>query len=102
MDGYNTEIGIFHGSPQKHAENIYTQNIGILIDMDKKICRFYDYDKKEKLEVEYKINGKYFQDFDAPIQFKKGVIFIQIKRGCYDGVTILNEGCIPIPVWVSD
>ena len=102
LDRYTTEIGIFHGYPEDRVNDIYTKNLGIYIDMDKKICRFYDYDQKTKMKIGFKIKGKYKEDFDAPIQFKKGVIFVWIKRGCNEGVTILNEGCIPIPDWIKD
>ena len=102
MDRYTTEIGIFHGYPQDIVNDIYTKNLGILIDMDKKICRFYDYDQKAKMKIGYKIDGKYIEDFTAPIQFQKGVIFVWIKSGWREGVTILNEGCIPIPDWIKD
>jgi len=80
-DRYTIEIGIFHGYPQDIINDIYTKNVGILIDMDKKICRFYDYDQKAKMKIGYKIDGKYIEDFTAQIQFQKGVIFVWIKNG---------------------
>ena len=102
MGRYSTEIGIFHGYPYERVNDIFTKNLGILIDMDKKICRFYDYDQKAKIKVGFRKDGKYLEEFEAPIQFQKGVIFVWIKRGRREGVTILNEGCIPVPDWIKD
>lgn len=48
------------------------------------------------MKVGYKICEKYMEDFEASILFQKGIIFVWIKNGCSEGVTILNEGCIHI------
>ena len=102
----NGEIGIFNGYPEEEYGHIFTENLGILIDMDKKKCVFYDYDRKTKKKIRYKKNEESFEDYEAPIIFKKTKIFVWIKRdGCNKGrkgITILNEGCIPIPDWVKD
>ena len=66
-------------------------DIAIYIDMEKKKCRFYDYEKKKIL-----LSGKINSDSVK--------LYAWLKRGCTDlteGMTILNEGCIPIPDWVK-
>ena len=67
------------------------KDIAIYIDMDKKKCRFYNYEKKKIL-----LSGRINSDSVK--------LFAWIKRGSNDltqGMTILNEGCIPIPDWVK-
>jgi len=69
----------------------YTKDIAIYIDMEKKKCRFYDYEKKKIL-----LNGRINSDSVK--------LYAWIKDGARDiekGMTILNEGCIPIPDWVK-
>jgi hypothetical protein len=66
-------------------------DIAIYIDMEKKKCKFYDYEKKKIL-----LSGKINSDSVK--------LYAWLKRGCTDlteGMTILNEGCIPIPDWVK-
>ena len=45
------------------------------------------------------------ESFEAPILFNKVKILIWLKRDVCNngrkGITILNEGCIPIPDWVN-
>ena len=61
LDRYTTEIGIFHGYPEDRVNDIYTKNLGIYIDMDKKICRFYDYDQKAKMKI-YVFQSIFYHD----------------------------------------
>jgi hypothetical protein len=66
-------------------------DIAIYIDMEKKKCRFYDYEKKKIL-----LNGKINNDSVK--------LYAWLKRGNIreeKGMTILNKGCIPIPDWVK-
>ena len=106
---YQYPIGIVDGNPHDWSDDIYTINLGILIDMEKKKCAFYDYDKKIKRKIQYKKNLKeqypYEEVYEAPINFKKAKVVAWIKRngcsGSETGITILNEGCIPIPDWVK-
>ena len=66
-------------------------DIAIYIDMEKKKCRFYDYEKKKIL-----LNGKINSDSVK--------LYAWLKRGNVKeerGMTILNKGCIPIPDWVK-
>ena len=66
-------------------------DIAIYIDMEKKKCRFYDYEKKKIL-----LSGRINNDSVK--------LYAWLKCGCTDlieGITILNEGCIPIPDWVK-
>jgi len=67
------------------------KDFAIYIDMEKKKCKFYDYEKK-KLLLSGRINSDSVK------------LYAWLKRGCKDlteGMTILNEGCIPIPDWVK-
>ena len=65
-------------------------DIAIYIDMDMKKCRFYNYDKKTII-----LSGKINSDSVKLYAWKK-------SGGCgKGGMTILNEGCIPIPDWVN-
>ena len=92
-------------------------NIGVLIDMNKKRCVFYDYDKKEKIKClkdtysnvsrdgkyEY-INIKEGEPLEGNILSNSVKVIAWIKGGSPDensGISILNEGCIPIPDWVK-
>ena len=66
-------------------------DIAIYIDMDRKKCKFYDYEKK-KIMTE----GKIIND--------SVMLNGWLKCGrCREeeGMTILNEGCIPVPKWVK-
>lgn len=83
-------IGYVNGDDDKY--NLYCQNLGILIDMKNKKCAFYDYDRKIK-------------KFEQKITFPKAKILVWLKRhACNqgEGISILNEGCIPIPDWVKN
>ena len=87
---YNTFIGYrnLDGLNKNYGD---AMDIAVLIDMDKKICKFYNYEKK-KIMTEGKIKSD-------------GVkLFGWIKGGNGDykrGMTILNEGCIPVPDWIK-
>ena len=98
-------IGIFDGYPEENYST-FTKNLGIYIDMDKKKCIFYDYDKKTKNKIQYyNSNKKREEGFEAPILSQKVKLVAWLKRngclGCQEGITILNEGCIPIPDWIK-
>ena len=88
---YKTFIG-FH---YMHClEGLYkygnAADIAIFIDMDRKKCKFYDYEKKKILT-----QGKIESDSVILNGWPKCGI-----RSEERGMTILNEGCIPIPNWV--
>ena len=68
------DVGIF-GDVEE--ENNFTENLGILIDMDKKKCIFYDYDKKQKKRIQYiKCDTTILKEFEAPIIFNKVKIYV--------------------------
>ena len=97
-------IGIIHGYPNDDnddSNDLYTANLGILVDMEHKKCIFYDYDKKIKRKIQY-LNKEVYE---APINFGKAKVVAWLKRDVCNygkkGITILNEGCIPIPDWVK-
>ena len=46
-------IGIFDGYSEE-SYSAFTENLGILIDMDNKKCIFYDYDRKIRKKIMYK------------------------------------------------
>ena len=103
------EIGILNGYPEEQRgsnDELFAINLGILIDMEKKKCIFYDYDKKTKRKIIYMSNNKKMEGYEAPIDFQKAKLFAWIKRDVQNrgktGITILNEGCIPIPQWVKN
>ena len=99
-------IGIFDGKPEESHSSYFAINLGIYIDMDYKKCIFYDYDKKEKYKIiYYTSNSEYKEAFEAPIFYQKVKLVAWLKRGTCsnkNGITILNEGCIPIPDWVKN
>ena len=41
---------------------------------------------------------------EAPIDFDKAKVVAWLKKDCMNkgkiGITILNEGCIPVPDWI--
>ena len=96
-------IGIFDGYPDEHYST-FSKNLGIYIDMDNKKCIFYDYDKRTKNKIKSYVDNSEVEDvYEAPILCKKVKLFAWIKRGecCSGRITILNEGCIPIPDWIK-
>ena len=99
-------IGIFDGGPDERISSYFATNLGIYIDMDNKKCIFYDYDKKEKYKIIYYIsNFESKEAFEAPILCQKVKLVAWLKRDACsgrNGITILNEGCIPIPDWVKN
>ena len=71
-------IGYVNGDDDEY--NLYCKNLGILIDMTNK-------------------------KFEKKLNFKKAKILVWLKRhACNqgEGISILNEGCIPIPDWVKN
>ena len=108
FDCYQKAIGIFQGYPEESEfdnNDLFVINLGILIDMDKKKCVFYDYDKRQKRKIIFKRNDKKEVGYEAPIDFQKAKVVAWIKRDIQNkgkiGITILNEGCIPIPDWAK-
>ena len=99
-------IGIFDGYPSESYSSYFATNLGIYIDMDNKKCIFYDYDKKEKYKIiYYTSNNSNIEAFEAPILCQKVKLVAWLKRDACshkEGITILNEGCIPIPDWVKN
>ncbi|OUM63613.1 hypothetical protein PIROE2DRAFT_9831 [Piromyces sp. E2] len=105
-DGYSSKfsrkysVGIFDGYPEENST--FATNLGIYIDMDNKKCIFYDYDKKSRNKIRYFNSNKENKDgLEAPIFCPKVKLVAWLKKGG-DGITILNEGCIPIPDWVKN
>ena len=99
-------IGIFDGMPEESYSN-FAVNLGIYIDMNNKKCIFFDYDKKEKYKIIYnETEEERNEGFEAPILSQKVKLVAWLKRsGCLgsdEGITILNEGCIPIPDWIKN
>ena len=97
-------IGIFDGYPEDSST--FAKNLGIFIDMENKKCIFYDYDKKTKYKIQYyNSNNEREEGYEAPIFSQKVKLVAWLKRngciGCIEGITILNEGCIPIPDWIN-
>ena len=83
-------IGYVNGDDDPY--DLFCQNLGILIDMKNKKCAFYDYDRKIK-------------KFEKKMNFEKAKILVWLKRDACNlgqGITILNEGCIPIPDWIKN
>ena len=85
--------------------------------MDKKFCSFYDYDKQQKLvcldDSEFstvrdglyvKIKKSKGEPLEGTILSDKVKLVAWIKNdavGENKGMTILNEGCIPLPDWLN-
>ena len=100
---HNTLIGFSCNLdiPHKYGDSV---DIGILIDMEKKICAFYNYEKKEIINRGYSYYPKEYIPMIGKIKSDAVKIIAWLKRGHYyekEGMTILNEGCIPIPNWVK-
>ena len=96
--GFPNNLGLIH---KRYNQSV---DVGILIDMENKKGAFYDYDKKQ---IIYK-GDNFIEKSIIPIVGKiksDGVKLVAwLKTGCYienQGMTILNEGCIPIPDWVK-
>ena len=91
---HNTLIGFSSNVEVPHKFGS-TADVGIFIDMERKKCAFYNYEKKKIINCNNMV-GKIKSD---------GVkIVAWLKRGFFGekaGMTILNEGCIPIPDWVK-
>ena len=105
---YPNTIGICNGCPrdENFYNDNYTINLGILVDMEHKKCVFYDYDKRIKRKIFFMKNNEAEEGYEAPIGFEKAKLLAWLKRDACNGdgrrigITILNEGCIPIPNWV--
>ena len=112
-----TNIGLGGSKSMNYVRSNEVYNIGILIDMNKKRCVFYDYDKKEKIKClkdtyssvlrdgknEF-INMKEGEPLEGNILSNSVKVIAWIKGESPDensGISILNEGCIPIPDWVK-
>ena len=88
---HKTFVGFHYMHDIKHKYK-EAMDIAIFIDMDKKICKFYDYEKKKIIK-----KGKIKSDS----VILNGWLKMGSKRE-EEGMTILNESCIPIPKWVKD
>lgn len=87
------------------------------IETNKKFCSFYDYDKQQKLACLYnstlmadvdgktaEINKSKGEPLEGKILSEKVKLVAWIKNDAVDenkGMTILNEGCIPLPYWLN-
>ena len=112
-----TNIGLGGDKSMNYVRSNEVYNIGILIDMNKKRCVFYDYDKKEKIKClkdtyssvlrdgkNEDINMKEGEPLEGNILSNSVKVIAWIKGESPDensGISILNEGCIPIPDWVK-
>ena len=101
---HNTNIGFSFDIESCHHTYGKPLDIGILIDMEKKRCSFYYYEEKKLVTTGH----NYYPQRIAPLTGKirdDGVKLVAwLKRGNISidrGITILNEGCIPIPDWVK-
>ena len=103
---HNTIIG-FSFNFESYAysiKDIWTLDIGILIDMEKKICAFYDYERKKLITIGHDYCPPKIIPMKGKIKSDGVKIIAWLKRGTIKkerGMTILNEGCIPIPDWVK-
>ena len=103
---HNTIIG-FSFNFESYAysiKDIWTLDIGILIDMEKKICAFYDYERKKLITYGHIYYPPKIIPMKGKIKSERVKIIAWLKRGTIKkerGMTILNEGCIPIPDWVK-
>ena len=101
---HNTRIGFtfnFDSYPHSYGKPL---DIGILIDMEKKICSFYDYEKKKMITVGHNYCPPEIIPMSGKIRNDGVKLVAWLKRGIISaerGITILNEGCIPIPDWVK-
>ena len=104
--GYQQKaIGFFQGESNENTnDDIFAMNLGILVDMEHKKCAFYDYDKKIKKKIKYMKNKKEEEGYEAPIDFERAKVVAWLKKDSMNkgkiGITILNEGCIPVPSWI--
>lgn len=76
----------------------------ILIDMEKKMCAFYDYERKKLITTGHNYSPPKIIPMKGKIKSDGVKIIGWLKRGNIKkerGMTILNEGCIPIPDWVK-
>ena len=79
-------------------------DIGILIDMEKKRCSFYDYEKKKVITTGQNFCPPRIIPMTGKIRDDGVKLVAWLKRGSISvqrGITILNEGCIPIPDWIK-
>ena len=112
-----TNIGLGGSLSAEYVESNKVYNIGILIDMDKKFCTFYDYDKQQKLGCLHDVHSVIVRDgksveinkpkgepLEGKILSEKVKLVAWIKDDAVSenkGMTILNEGCIPLPDWLN-
>ena len=101
---HNTRIGFnfnFGSYPHSYGNSL---DIGILIDMERKICSFYDYEKKKMITVGHNYCPPEIIPLSGKIRNDGVKLVAWLKRGIISaerGITINNEGCIPIPDWVK-
>ena len=101
---HNTNIGFsfdFDSYPHSYGKPL---DVGILIDMEKKVCSFYDFEKKKMITVGHNYCPPKIIPMTGKIKDDGVKLVAWLKRGvtlAERGITILNEGCIPIPDWVK-
>ena len=101
---HNTIIGFsfnFDSYPHSYGKPL---DVGILIDMEKKECSFYDFEKKKMITVGHNYYPPKIIPMTGKIRDDGVKLVAWLKRGVTSaerGITILNEGCIPIPDWVK-
>ena len=72
--------------------------------MEKKICAFYNYEKKEIINRGCNLSPPEYIPIIGKIKSDGVKLYAWLKKshcGEKEGMTILNEGCIPIPNWVK-
>ena len=102
---HNTNIG-FTFNLESCYRHTYGKplDIGILIDMEKKRCSFYYYNEKKLVTTGHNYIPPRIIPMTGRIRDDGVKLVAWLKRGNISierGITILNEGCIPIPDWVK-
>ena len=102
---HNTIIGFscnFHQYPRQYGKPL---DVGILIEMKKKICSFYDYEMKKMITTGHNYSPPKITPISGKIRDNGAKIVAWLKRGHISaerGIAILNDGCIPIPDWIKE
>ena len=103
---HKTNIGFSFNFDSCYSHRSYGKplDIGILIDMEKKRCSFYYYDEKKLVTTGHNYIPPRIIPMTGKIRNDGVKLVAWLKRGNISierGITILNEGCIPIPDWVK-
>ncbi len=100
----HTNIGFSFNIENIHHNYGKPLDIGILIDMEKKRCSFYYYEEKKLVTTGHNYCPPNIKPMTGKIRDDGVKLIAWLKRGNISvekGITILNEGCIPIPDWVK-